>query len=299
LLVVSPLPVLAQVPGAQGEGGDHPLFSRFADSVIVDYRHESDANYRLVLGNMRRLAGRVVAEREQRLRGALTRITYEIPQGLALADAGEYYREQAEQRGYSLLYRCSGRECGNSNYWANEVFNDRSLYGPERGQSYLVWRTESAGGDTAYLVLYLITRANRRQLAHLEILETGRPDQSVVVELSSASLLEAGALRLPGLLFDAQDRLSDDRGLEAAARLLQEAPALTVYLVAHLAEPGELETLLARSQRRAELVRTRLIALGVNGGRVVARGIGPLAPLCESGACAERVELVLQSPGNP
>ena len=67
-------------------------------------------------------------------------------------------------------------------------------------------------------------------------------------------------------------------------------------MVAHLSGSGPLETLLQRSTRRAELVREALIARGVEPGRLEARGVGPLAPVCNIANCGERVELVLRAP---
>ena len=43
----------------------------------------------------------------------------------------------------------------------------------------------------------------------------------------------------------------------------------------------------------AELVRQALINLGIDETRLIARGVGPLAPFCSEGNCEERVELVL------
>ncbi|MEZ5491838.1 MAG: DUF4892 domain-containing protein [Gammaproteobacteria bacterium] len=289
----------AQLPGEVSQARDHSLMARFSGATIVEYAEESDVNYRLVLGNMRRIAGRVVPEQADRLRGDLTRLTYEIPDGYNGADVIAFFRAQAERNGYVTLYSCEGRGCGNSNYWANEVFDNRSLYGPERNQYYMALRADGDQGAAAYLAVYVTTRTNQRLLAHLEILESGLDGgaaDNVAPEGEGAlgTLLESRSLRLYGLVFDAEDRLTEASGIDAVVRLLEQNRNLAVYVVAHLGGSGGLASLLQRSQRRAEQVREQLLLEGISGDRVLARGIGPLAPGCSEGDCDERVELVLQ-----
>lgn len=292
MLVMLWMPLQAQpVPDA---ARDHPLLERFGESEIVEYRVENDVNYQLVLGNMRRLAGRVVPEESERLRGNLTRITYEVPQGFSAADVMEYFRAQVDERGYSNLFSCSGRGCGNSNYWANDVFDNRTLYGPERNQYYMALQADGDGDLTGYLAIYVITRANRQLYAHVEILESSERRVTPMVEFSAENLEEFRSLRLFGLEFDSSDRLVEQGGIQAAVQLLHQNPSLSVYVVAHLPGPGDLDELLARSGQRADQVRELLLEQGIAGGRVVARGIGPLSPLCSEGDCGERVELVLR-----
>ena len=274
--------------------GDHPLLAGFPESRVVDYNFERDVNYRLVLGNLRRVGGRVVPEEAQRMRGNLTRLTYEISDGYSGNDVYRFFREQAESRGYSELFSCTGRACGNSNHWANEVFDNRSLYGPERNQFYLALGLGRSEQPASYAAVYIITRANRRLLAHVEILEDSTREIPQTVRVAGAQLQTSGALQIPELEFDRSDRLVADAGLDQIARLLEENEALRVYVVAHLQGQDSLERLLERSQARAEEVRSALIARGIDEQRLIARGVGPLSPLCSTDNCAERIELVLQ-----
>ncbi len=276
------------------EAVDHALLERFAGSEIVRSSSVSDNAYRLVLGNMRRTAGRVVPERSQRVRGELTRITYEIPAGFTSDDVISFYQEQADDKSYLELFSCRGRDCGNSNYWANEVFGDRSLYGPERNQHYLALQLDSGDNPQAFAVVYVITRANRRLLAHVEVLESGRRAGSSEAMMSIDTLIQRGAIPISGIEFNASDELIEDAGLFQIATALRELEAIDLYVVAHLQAPVLLQTAIDRSLRRAELVRQALIRMGVNQTRLVAQGVGPLAPLCIEGNCEERVELVVQ-----
>ena len=46
---------------------------------------------------------------------------------------------------------------GAVNYWANDIFKRRILYGPERNQYYLAARSNTALAEDPFLALYLIT----------------------------------------------------------------------------------------------------------------------------------------------
>jgi len=300
-LLAALLPLISQFAIAQQSepagAADHPLLERFAGSVVVEYEEERDVNYRLVLGNMRRAAGSVIAENSERFKGDLTRITYQVPQGFTAAEVAAFYQTQVSDSGYNVLFSCNGRECGNSNYWANEVFGKRSLYGPDRNQYYMALQMDSGSELQNYAVVYVITRANRRLFAHVEVLETKAMQGSFEGDLSAAALLQRGALRVDGVQFGVQDRLVSIGELDKIARLLQDNESIQLYVVSHLSSRGSSESteaLMSRSLRRAELVREQLIDRGVDGRRLVAQGVGPLAPLCGEDDCAERIELVVR-----
>jgi len=132
LLSASLLMVFASVVSAQAT--DHPLISGFPDSEIISAEFESDSNYSLVLGRLQRSRGVVIPENSERLRGDVTRLIYEISLEFNGEDVQQFFQEQFAERGYEQLFNCAGRECGSSNYWANDIFRKRVLYGPERNQ---------------------------------------------------------------------------------------------------------------------------------------------------------------------
>ncbi len=281
---------------------DYPGINRFPGARIVEFREMADTNYRLALGRLQRVNGRVIAGREERIQGALTRITYEIPAGYSGADVFARLSAQLLEAGGDELYRCQGRACGSSNFWANDLFANRVLYGPETDQFYLASASatdvESPG---IYTALYVITRGNRTVLAHLDILaltgvsrsEQQPSDVSTSDELL-ARLQQDGAVVVPGLQFDGQDQLIEERGLALLIETLLTHPQLRVYVVAHLRAEGSLETQVQRSRHRAALIAAQLGEAGIAAERISAQGVGPLAPACSTGSCTERVELVLQ-----
>lgn len=293
LLLVISTPLNAQ----QTTFRDHPLIARFPDSEISEVEFEEDVNYRLILSSLQRTRGLVSSEESQRLRGDVTKIVYDVSSEFSGDDVYGFFREQANELGYSELFSCAGRECGSSNYWANDIFRNRILYGPERNQFYLVLRAGSDAETSPHIALYIITRGNRRLYAYLEIIEVGGA-QTRINLVNPTTLLttlqEQGSFVVPDIEFISDLALSDESDLSSTVSLLQSDPSLRVYLVAHLGGDEDVDTLLQRSQQRADVLRQLLIGRGIAANRINAQGVGPLAPSCNAATCGDRVEIVLQ-----
>ncbi|MDA1370109.1 MAG: DUF4892 domain-containing protein [Proteobacteria bacterium] len=276
---------------------DHPLLDRFPDSEIVSMEFEENVNYRLVLSGLQRTRGQVEPENSERLRGDVTKIVYEVAQEFTGEDVYQFFSEQLLAKDYTKLFDCSGSACGSSNYWANDIFGNRILYGPVRNQYYMALRVNSELETAPHIALYITTRSNRRIYAYLEIVEVGgAPTRVGIIETSEllSQLREQGSVVLPLLGFIADNQLSDESALEQTADLLRSDPSVDVYVVAHLGGAGSLESLMRRSQARAELVRSQLVNMGIDGRRIIAQGVGPLAPACSAGNCRNRIEIVLR-----
>ena len=301
LLALLSTPAHAQSAGEQTAGADHPLLMRFPDSEIVEYDRTNELNHQLVLGTLQRTRGEVVPESAERLKGRVTRIVYAIPSDYQVSDVREFFAQQLRERGDSILFSCEGRACGSSNYWANDIFKRRILYGPERNQYYLAARSNTALENDPFLALYLITRANKRLYAYVEIIESEiavAPQALVNEGLLAATLREKGSVVLPWVQFNTADggdeELDDPSALDYLVRLLRTDPEIRVYLVSHLTAPERsLESLLEQSEKRAQLIKAVLLEKGIVGARIEAAGVGPLAPSCALSDCSDRIELVL------
>lgn len=300
-LIVAPL-ILVLIAGgilaqeSERPLGDHPLMDRFPDSTLDEIEVIEDTSYRLVLGTLQRNREVIVPEDSVRLRGDVTKLTYQVAQGFDGNDVQTFFEEQIEEKGYEVLFSCSGRGCGSSNYWANDIFRNRILYGPERNQYFTALRVPQEAGSPAHISLYVITRANRRTYAYLEVVEENV--SSGVISMASPELLEIlnerGAVSLPGVQFASDNELAEESDLQEALELVQSDPETGFYIVVHLNGDEPLDQLLARSKARAEFIRSELVAEGVQADRLIAEGVGPLAPGCELADCSERVELVLR-----
>ncbi len=280
------------VPGAQ----DIPGIARFPGATIVQYEAQPAGNYRLALGRLQRVNGRVTAGREERLQGELTRITYQIPQGFSGDEVFAHYLGAISGQTQEL-FRCQGRACGSSNFWANDILGNRILYGPEQEQFYVALSSSNAAGESdRYLVLYVITRGNRSVYAQLDVLEPELADVQPGPESPQAlldRLQQDGSVIVRAIRFGSDDVLLESEGLELVASALALAPELRVLVVGHLRESGEVDALITRTQRRAQAVVDGLQQAGIDAARLQARGAGPLAPACAQAPCSDRVEIVL------
>ena len=314
-LALAGLPLLSFAQTSAVEVGftDHSLITGFAYSEIIERELDRDINHQFVLGALERVRGEVIPEDSQRLRGDVTKINYKISEEFTGADVYQFFQEQLESRNYEALFSCEGRACGSSNYWANDVFRNRTLYGPERNQFYMAFRSRAAAENAPYFALYIITRVNRRIYAYIEIIEPGGTqdsEQIAAIEepqveeaaMSSAAssnilqqLREQGSVILPGIDFQSNDRLPTPLGVASLVAALQADASVSVYLVAHLSQEGRsLEELMERSAARASSLRQALIAAGISAERIEAAGVGPLAPSCAVDNCSQRIELVLR-----
>ncbi len=313
--------VYSQAGNTQSGFTDHALLSGFPESEIVSRELLRDVNYRIVLGGLQRTRGEVIPEHSERLRGDITKITYEVSQEFSAEDTYQFFREQLRSRNYSELFSCEGRACGSSNYWANDIFRNRTLYGPERNQFYLAFRGNTGAESEPYFALYIVTRANRRIYAHLEIAEpTGTlepeqlrlqsntqqieslepnrtPNPAGTTEVSTIiqQLRQRGSVVIPGIVFQSDNRLAESTDLSLLLSVLNVEQSLFVYLVSHLQDHSQtLPMLMQRSNTRAATVRQALISEGIAAARIIAAGAGPLAPNCNAVNCEQRVELVLR-----
>ncbi|HAJ77266.1 MAG: DUF4892 domain-containing protein [Gammaproteobacteria bacterium] len=286
----------AQPAGVTTSYTDHPIFDRFPDSEITSVEFDEDVNYQLVLSGLQRTRGVVTPDDSVRLRGDVTKIVYEVSQEFTGEDVFQFFSEQIQEKNYTELFSCTGRGCGSSNYWANDIFRKRILYGPERNQYYLAMRADNGLENPPHIALYIITRSNRRIYAYLEIVEVGGAQIRIdVIEANDLlEILQAqGSVIVPNLSFVTDNTLSAESDLTPIADMLRGDPSINVYLVAHLGGAEPLDTLMSRSLARAELLKRQLENLGIAADRVIARGVGPLAPVCGLVDCSDRVEIVL------
>ena len=276
---------------------EHRLMPRFPDSEMTSLEFAEDTNYRLILSSLQRSRGLVSAEKSEMLRGDITKIIYEVAPEFSGQDVFEYFNNEATERNYKVLFSCIGRECGSSNYWANDVFGNRVLYGPERNQYYSVFDAATEGRED-FVAMYIITRGNRRVYVYFEFIEPGGT-QSRIDIFDSGRLLSAlqaeRSVVLKNIEFENDLSLTRDSDISYLISFLEKNPSLKFYLVAHLYQEGvKSDELLARSRQRASILREVLLGMGIDREQIEAYGVGPFAPNCGAERCVDRVELVMQ-----
>lgn len=299
------LACLLLFPGASGLaatdiGGarDLPGTQRFPGSWIIEYSAPQPRSHRLILGGLKKIDGALAPEREVRLTGELTRVTYRVPEDYALSAVQAHWQRQilGEQR--DLLFQCQGRACGSSNFWANRIFEIPVLYGPDGEQRYEISR-EIQGDSHLFQSFYLVRRGNKRIYVHLESFRATAEEAARVSPdpLALLSLLKRQRrLVLRDVHFaegNVQPRIDGDT-LDLVAEALAGEPVLEVALVAHAySAPGAQQNLQISRKRANNLLKLFRKKLKYPQ-RVQAHGVGSLAPRGgDATGIHDRVELVL------
>ncbi|BCS31736.1 membrane protein [Luteitalea sp. TBR-22] len=245
---------------------DHPLFTRMADTHIVSCRAvEFD-----------RFAFRTGKGVETPVEGRKFEVRYKIATGKASPGPLAIIRNHQQ---------AIARIGGTTKY---EDARYTTLQVTAQGQE--VWTQV----DTAWGGGYMLT-----------IIEKQAMTQQVVAsaEAFKAGLATSGHVEVPGIFFDTGQAVLKPESTAAVAEvasLLKASPALKVFVVGHTDNVASLDLNTKLSQARADAVVQALVSThGIAASRLVARGVGPLAPVASNDAedgraKNRRVELVKQ-----
>ncbi|MGH1463122.1 MAG: DUF4892 domain-containing protein [Neptuniibacter sp.] len=254
MFLVTVLLPLELVAGSDiNNSSDYNRLERFPASNIVQYKQSKNQDYRLILGGLAKINGVLRAEKEQRLSGRLTQITYRIPENHSSDEAFEYVNAQIRNQGGKELFRCSGRDCGSSNQWANNIFRYFRLYGVDSSQSFASFQL-----DDAYISVYAVKRGNKRVYLRLDILETevigaGHPDtQKAGLSIELTSTVQVNSV---------------------VDYLNQNADSL-IWIVSYDFNPGTKQEQLSRSVLSAEELKSKLAAAGVAPSKIFIHASG-------------------------
>lgn len=235
------------------------------NGITIDQSAELDKqtaqtvrNYRFPLGAVVKINRDVRIDKEQQLSGQLTRTTWEMPKSFDPNELLQRLRDQVISQKGEILFECEGRDCGTSNIWANDLFNNADLYGRDDYQRYF-----AAELDDQYLAAYAVRRGNRRVYLHLD--QITEAEQTVPwLEL----LVDRGWVKLPD---------AEEPTLKLLADHLQKNSS-PIRLVGHQQgiDQGIAEQ---ESKRLAERVATYLVdRAGVRPDQFEVHGLGALAP---------------------
>jgi outer membrane protein OmpA-like peptidoglycan-associated protein len=253
--------------------------SPYPNAELVSSKLDAQANsHELMLGPLKKINNTISAEREKYVRGLLKVEIYYIPDASRTRVVADFYQQQIDSVGVSR-YRCSGRECGDSNDWANAVFGERILFGLSEDQFYFVSEVNSD-----YVIIYITKRATGEVYVYTEIM---MPDNSKQINSDAIfkSLQADGRYVLPQVI--------DAALVSEIARLLKENKSLNLLVVGHEAKnrKSDLATSISRSEQRAREVTEALSVSNIESSRVLSKGVGYLAPSARHPGT--RLELIL------
>lgn len=254
-------------------GSRDPLgIERFPQSWIVDYRRDDSVQAReFRVGRVERLRREVRKHDMVRLEGSIESAIYRIPDGTPVAEVAAHFRRVMEG---GLLYSCSGRDCGRSNEWANQIFGRAILYGPDDNQQYLAWEWQGR-----LVSVYMIQRGNNRVYANVQVVAPARESDIDAGLLVASRLTAQGWTAIDGITPALDGRLpaGAEQVFAALAPQLAAIADREFYLVCHLYGAGPPGDLVAASERCAA-EGVELLNAAVPHIRVQPFGAGPFMP---------------------
>lgn len=297
-------PALARSEADVEGSRDHPLFSRFPDSIIEEYHLSKFDQYLLVTGAI----GLDCKPSESLdLEGKVTRIQYSFPEGRSPLEVHRSYQTAIEGAGFEILFAGKKDVLGEdfARCFVEEV-NRIELMGEMSGEEprYLCARLPRAEGDVyVSLLVNLDFDTPRAQLDIVEVQPMTIGQIRVNAAAIASSIGKTGHAAIYGILFDTgKAELKAESGpvLTEIAKVLRESPGLKLYVVGHTDNVGRLESNMTLSRDRAAAVVAVLVSeYGTDRARLAPHGVGPLAPVASNAtedgrAQNRRVELVKQ-----
>lgn len=253
--------------------------------LVQSGEEEEVKTHEVMLGSLEKSGGIVQPEASKYVTGRRAWSTWYIPNEQRTRVVSKFFKEQLETLG-DLLFSCEGYGCGSSNYWANNVFDQEILYGPEEDQHYFIARVVRPDA-TYYVAVYVALRGTRKLYTHTDVIGAEHGGGQITGDTIVRALKSAGKYVI--------DDGDEDDLLPTVVDALREEPLLEVAIVRHVGKQrGEtVDQAIARSQQAARAYAARLVSKGVDKARVPAYGVGPLSP--SAGGASDRIELVLIS----
>jgi len=287
---------------AQQPVTDHPIVSRYPGSEMHRLYPSSVKQFdEIALPTGPYEKGKFT--KTEHLEGKITRLVYVNPKDRSTLEIFRNYQQSLTKGGFQTLFTCSATECGDASnepttdlgYWC--VTNKIQCPEPMR---YIAAKLARPAGD-----VYAAVKV-RTEETYLIVVEQ-KPMQSGLVTVNAKALADditkSGHVAVYGIYFDTGQSVVKPESkpvIEEIAKLLSSQPGLRLHVVGHTDNVGALASNMALSKQRAEAVVNTLVKEHhVAPARLIANGVGPLAPVAsnaaeEGRARNRRVELVGQ-----
>lgn len=158
--------------GTQAQAGlvDEAIADFQPTRILSEGMRAEPHRYWWIKSPLRRAGNQFRVDREERLEVRNRRwAVVEIDRAHNQADVYERVLETWADEGYEEIFSCQGAACGNSQHWANNVFNESVLYGLSRYQHY-----STGTVDDSIRVLYAVRRGT--QINYVYWLEAERTE---------------------------------------------------------------------------------------------------------------------------
>ncbi|WP_228739301.1 DUF4892 domain-containing protein [Marinobacter arenosus] len=217
---------------------------------------------------------------------------YEIARDSGRDKAREHYLRLLQDRGAQILFDCSGISCGRSNVWANQIFNQRVLYGRDATQDYLVAGTVASDGSRWLTLIYTVTRGNLREyvwIEHLSVAPGGR-----IPGLGTVDSRIRGPVIVPwtgGITYRFDWSATDRRKISDWSE--EEGALVVLSGFSALGAEETFEDAMARASEATNSLSEVLAKTGVSAEQQKLIIVGPSVPLADPDRQGDRVEVTV------
>ena len=276
IVVVSCLSFLAQAQGRTALT-DHPLVSPYEGSDLRRKDVKEFDEYNAFMGTDE--SGKVPTG--PTLEGRVTRLFYTKPKDRSILEVFRNYVAAIEQAGATILYTCNQEKYECVKAYAGptlQKFSGLHAMANTKGRYLLAQFDE--GEHTAYVAIVV-----GQTFTDVHVVEVKKMDEGMVT-LDAAALGQGidtrGYVIVEGIYFDTDKatlKASSASALAEIAKLLNERPDLSVWVVGHTDSKGTLAHNRTLSENRARSVVAELATnYGISRDRMEGHGVGPLAP---------------------
>lgn len=268
-----------------------PVPAPFPQSVLESTTDIHSPGHLVLFSPVREVNNSIRSETMARLPVTGEGYLFEIARDSSREKARDYYLEQLQEAGAQILYTCTGIECGRSNVWANRIFSQRVLYGPDQTQDYLVAVAEAEDGSRWLTLVYTVTRGNRREYLWLEHLKV---EQGAAIPGFGAATRVLGPVIVSwqgGITYQFDWTASDRRKIREWAD--EEGSTIVVTGFSELNGSETLEQSMARAEKAAQSLSEVLEKTGVPRDRQELIVVGPTVFFADPERQGDRVELTV------
>lgn len=304
-LLILLLSLVAQLQAAGGDvrgSGDHPLISRYENSVIIEYKQSDYDAFRLPLGALSRGGQGIKMDASLDLEGRLTTLVYETKEKTSTLKVLRNFEQALKSAGFKGMFTCEGIKCGPVGKWASALHHDKMASANWPSIRYLAM-SRTQGDQGVYVAVFVADNLGRIRIG-LNVIETKQMETGLVTvdaKMMDQQLMQNGKVAVYGIHFDtnkAELKEESFETLEQIRKLLEMRKELKLYIVGHTDDTGGLSHNIDLSHSRAQAVVTALVnRYGISANRIKSFGAGPYAPVAsnhsdEGRAKNRRVELV-------
>ncbi len=310
---------------------DSPFTGRYEGSTIVGQTYKKFDGLILPAGPSDPKTKTFTATVSQK--GSVLRTLYVSPEQRSSLEVFGNYIDALKAKGFVAVFECANETCGKNfkdlKYTANDPaknvisdnagtrrkFLSNAMFNKIVDPRYALLKKGEVGNET-YIAVFAgqnaggsfgdVSKALRSRVGVLiEVVEPGQREEKIVTLTADEigdGLGADGRVVIYGLYFDfdkATIKRESEPQLAQMIAYLKNDSSARVYVVGHTDNKGELDYNLKLSAARAKSVVAALGQAGIDAARMIAKGVGPLAPLAsnkteEGQAKNRRVELVAQ-----